>query len=178
MQGSENRFVIDPLLKRSAQADLGKNKENIKKLEQEIRALKKEHTELVQKVKDGTAAFKDLKKRLMHYKKNGIKMPASFVKKYKQFQHLQKQVEIVKNDLQEKEHMLDLLDASTLSFQDNIFDARIINRDKWIGYNEIIFKLVDPPIEIKYNPPEGSPNKIFALVEIEEGEYEIEAVEE
>ncbi len=36
--------------------------------------------------------------------------------------------------------------------------------------------LVDSHMEIKYSPQEGSPEKIFGLVEVDEGEYEIQAV--
>lgn len=66
--------------------------------------------------------------------------------------------------------------TKTASFQDNIFDARIINRDRWIGHNEIIFKLIEPPIELSFKPQEGSPDKIFAVVETDEGVFEIQAV--
>jgi hypothetical protein len=57
-------------------------------------------------------------------------------------------------------------------------DARIINRDKWIGYNEIKFKLVDPPVELVYKPMEGSKEQVFWLVELEEGEYVIRPMSE
>ena len=46
------------------------------------------------------------------------------------------------------------------------------------GHNEIIFKLVDPPIELSYKPEEGSSEKIFAIVADEEDGYKIEAVKE
>ncbi|MFA7500192.1 MAG: hypothetical protein WCY85_04220, partial [Sulfurimonas sp.] len=73
---------------------------------------------------------------------------------------------------------LNLLTNKTASFQDNISDARIINRDRWVGHNELIFRLVEPPIELSYKPQEGSPDKIFAVVETDEGIYEIQAVRE
>ncbi|MCK4974283.1 MAG: hypothetical protein KAR81_03440, partial [Sulfurimonas sp.] len=59
-----------------------------------------------------------------------------------------------------------------------IFDARIINRDRWVGHNELIFKLIDPQIELSFKPPEGSESKIFAVVETEDATYEIQAVHE
>jgi hypothetical protein len=57
-------------------------------------------------------------------------------------------------------------------------DARIVNHDKWTGYNKIVFKLVDPPIEIVYEPKEGSEDKIFGLEQDEEGEYQIKVLKE
>jgi hypothetical protein len=67
---------------------------------------------------------------------------------------------------------------ATVSFQDNILDARVINRDDWLGYNEIRFKLVDPPIELVYKPEEGSSERAFGLVELNDGTFEIQAMEE
>ncbi len=178
LQGSENTFTIDPLLKKSSQDGLNENHKQIIELEREVRALKEEVEKYTQLIKGNTAAFNDVKKRLLHYKKNGVKMPESFVKKYKQFQKMQEVLKTKKETLGVKEDQYKLLTSNISSFQDNIFDARIINRDRWVGYNELIFKLVDPPIDIIYKPAEGSQDKIFALKELEDGEYEIQAVSE
>ena len=178
LQGSENVFTIDPLVKRDSQENLNENQDDIKALKNEIKLLTKEISKYTRLIKDGTASFLDIKKRLVHYKKNGVKMPESFVKKYRQFQKMQKHLVEIKQTLEVKNDQHSLLTSKTTSFQDNIFDARIINRNRWIGHNELVFKLVDPPIEIKYSPSEGSPEKVFGLVEVDEGEYEIQAVQE
>ena len=176
--GSENIFTIDPLLSRDAQNSLEANEEQIKALEAEIEELKKDIKKYTQFIKDGMKAFLEIKKRLLHYQKNGVKMPESFVKKYKQFQNMQDKLKILKEDYKIKQEKLNLLTTRTASFQDNIFDARIINRDKWIGYNELHFKLVDPPIDVVYKPLEGSKEQVFGLVEINEGEYVIRPLNE
>ena len=178
LQGSENIFTIDPLLKKDAQAGLDKNQDNIKELEHDLAGIKKEIEKYTKLIKDGTASFLDIKKRLLHYKKSGVKMPESFVKKYKQFQNMQEHLKEIKIDSEVKTDQLNLLTTRTVSFQDNIFDARIINRGRWEGHNELKFKLVDPPLEIVFKPKEGSADRVFGLVEIDEGEYEIQAVKE
>jgi len=178
LRGSENIFIIDPLLKKDQQEGLNNNQEEIKNIEAELKDLQKEQIKYTKIIKDGTATFNNLKKRLLHYKKNGVKMPASFVEQYKKFQTYQKHLLAVKKDIELKNDRYMLLTTKTSSFQDNIFDARIINEDRWVGYNEIKFKLVDPPIEISYYPKEGTSDKIFALVEVEDGGFEIQAVKE
>ncbi len=178
LHGSENVFTIDPLLKRDDQEGVDNNPEEIKNLEIEIRSLEKEVLKYTKIIKDGTATFNDVKKRLLHYKKSGVKMPASFVKQYKKFQSYQKHLLNIQKDLEQQNGRLELLTTKTTSLQDNIFDARIINRDRWIGYNELKFKLIEPPIEVSYYPKEGSIEKIFALVEVEDGKFEIQAVDE
>ena len=178
LQGSENVFTIDPLVKKDAKAGLDTNKDNIKNLKFEIRALGKDIEKYETMIKNGTASFNDVKKRLIHFKKNGIKMPDSFVKKYKQFQKVQAHLVSLKKSYENKSDQLSLLSSNTTNFQDDIFDARIINRSHWIGHNELIFKMVKPPVEISFKPQEGSTDKVFALVEVDEGEYEIQAVDE
>jgi len=178
LQGSENIFTINPLLKKDAQAGMDENQEKIKNLEIDIKEIKKEIEKYTKLIKEGTAAFLDIKKRLLHYKKNGVKMPESFVKKYKQFQNMQEHLKEIKTEFAIKEDQLTLLTTKTVSFQDNIFDARIINRDRWVGHNELKFKLVDPEIEVVFKPQEGSDDKVFGLVEVDDGVFEIQPVEE
>ncbi|WP_455755840.1 flagellar assembly protein A [Sulfurimonas sp.] len=178
LHGSENTFIIDPLLKRSAQEGLDDNSKNIKELEIDLREIKKEIAKYTKLIKDSTASFNDVKKRLVNYKKNGIKMPESFVKKYKQFHQMREHLKNVQETYAIKEDQHKLLTSKTSSFQDDIMDARVINRDRWAGYNEIIFKLIDPRVDLTYKPPEGCPHKVFGLVELEEGDFEIQAVEE
>ncbi len=178
LQGSENIFTIDPLLKKNAKKDLDANKVKIQKLELKLKELKVELEKQTRLVKEAAPAFLEIKKRLMFYNKNGVKMPASFVKKYKQFQSMQDNLKNLKTNYGVQQDQLNLLTTRTSSFQDNILDARIINRDKWIGYNEIKFKLVDPPAELVYRPEKGSLEHVFGLVQIEEGEYMIRPMSE
>jgi len=178
LQGSENVFTIDPLVQKDKQKGLGENQDHIKELELDVKEINREVQKYAKIVKSNTAAFNDVKRRLVHYKKNGIKMPASFVSKFKQFKKIVEHLETIEKEAAVKNDKLQLLTTKTASFQDNIFDARIINRDRWVGHNEIVFKLVDPPLELMFSPPEGSPELIFAIVEAEDGEYEIQAVSE
>jgi uncharacterized protein (DUF342 family) len=173
MFGSENTFTIDPLLSRDVQNSVEDNEEKIKELEIRLRELKKEVKKYSDLIRNGTEAFLEIKKRLLHYQKNKVKMPESFVRKYKQFQRYQEQLKELKEEYAQKQEKLNLLTTRTASFQDNILDARVINHDKWVGYNEIKFKLVDPPVELVYKPLEGSDKKVFGLVELSDGEYAI-----
>ncbi len=177
LRGSENTFTIDPLLKKSTRNNLGENNNDIKDLELQIKELKTDLDLYTTQIDNGTAAFLDVKKRLLHYKKNGIKMPDSFIKKYKNFQKVQEHLKSIKENYEFKNNELDILKSKTSIFQDDIMYARIINRDKWHGYNELIFKLIDPPLDVIFKPPEGFSGKIFGLVEVSDGVFEIQALD-
>lgn len=176
--GSENIFIIDPTLESAKQEGVSETNKEIAQLKKDIAYLSKELQKLTQLIKDGTASFIDVKKRLANYKKKGIKMPASFVAQYKQFQDMQANYKELQAENKLKEEKLILLTTKRASFQESILDARIINRDRWIGFNEIRFNLIDPKMELVYKPQEGSSEKIFGVVEIEEGEYAIQALKE
>ncbi|MEK6659240.1 MAG: flagellar assembly protein A [Campylobacterota bacterium] len=176
LQGSENIFTIDPLVQKDKKEGLNENQNEINELRVSIEEIRKEIERYKKLVQDNQTAFNEVKQRLIHYKRNGIQMPSSFVAKYKQFHKVQEHLENITNEYNVKNDKLLLLTTKTASFQDNIVDARIINRDRWIGHNELIFKLIEPPVQLVYKPREGSPDKIFAVVEVEKGVFEIQAV--
>ena len=178
LQGSENTFTIDSLLKKAAKKGAEDNEDEITQLGYDIRAIDKDIERYTINIQNNKQSFLELKKRLITYKKNGVKMPESFVKKYQQFIKVEKHLEAITQEQASKQDKLTLLTTQTASFQDSIFDARIVNHDRWSGYNKLVFKLVDPPIEVTYEPPEGSPDKIFAIVQDGDGAYNIEAVKE
>jgi len=176
--GSENSFTIDPLLKKDEQEHIKEHEKEIQELEHELRDTQTEIKKYKILEKEGMPAFIEIKKRLLHYKKSGVKMPESFVKKYKQFQNMQKKLKSLVEKGETLQDKLNLLTTRTASFQDNIFDARVINHDTWKGYNEIKFKLVDPPMELVYKPMENSAEHIFKLVALEDEEYAIRSTKE
>ncbi|WP_345978487.1 flagellar assembly protein A [Sulfurimonas sp. HSL3-2] len=178
MQGSENRFVIDPLAVESVDEDVGRKENKLDELDQKIKRLKQDRDKYTEMLKKNESTFLEIKKRLMHYKKNNIKMPEAFVKQYKQFQKLQAHLDSVEKELEQQKMKKERLNVSIGTVQDDIFAARIINRDKWVGYNEIKFKLLDPPIDVVYTPIEGSFNTVYALFQTDDDEYIIKAVKE
>ena len=178
MQGSENFFTIDPLLKKSSRQGLTENDGELKELEFELKEIAEEVNKYTKLIKDGTKSFIEIKKRLLHYKKNKIKMPDSFVKKYKQFQKMQLHLEELQKKHIQKKKEYTYLSSNRGSFQDDILDARIINRSRWVGHNELKFKLVDPPMDIVYYPKDGSYDQVFGLVQDMNGNYQVQVMDE
>jgi hypothetical protein len=176
LRGSENIFTIDPLQQRKTKESFEKNKEKIKELSEDIKNIKKEIDTYEVLAKKNMPAFNEIKKKLMHYKKNQIKFPQAFVKQYKKYQAQFDRLKELKVEKKAIEEKLNLLTNQADSLQYNIFDAKVINHDKWIGYNEIRAKLIEPPIEHVYKPRENEPNLIFGVVEVEEGVFEIRPV--
>ena len=179
LKGSENRFIIDPVVLQGSQDELSKNEDQIREAKRHITEVEKEAAKYEKLVNDSAASFIDLKKRLIQYKKSGVQMPTSFVKKYKQYQQMQSHLESLKKELAERSERLELLSRRHHTFQSDIFAAKVICRDQWRGHNEIIFKMIEPEIEVSFVPPEFSTEAIYMLHEDEEhGNYYIVPVEE
>ena len=83
------------------------------------------------------------------------------------------------DELAQRDGHFEALTAKHHAFQSNIFDARVICRDRWRGHNTIVFKLIEPEIEVMIVPMENSHEEIFALYEDEEKkEFSIVSVRE
>lgn len=178
LKGSENNFIIDPVMMGN-QEELAENEEKVKEAKRHIIELEKEVEKYTELIESNEAAFIDLKKRLIHYKKNGVQMPSSFVKKYKQFQQMQTHMTKLNEELTQKNEYFKMLTVKHHAFQSNIFDARVVCHDRWRGHNTIVFKLIEPELEVMIVPMENTHEEVFALYEDEEsGEFSIVSVQE
>ena len=178
MRGSENVFVIDPLQRSKTRENFEKNKEEIEEIKSEMKRYKKSIESATIVVKKNHTVFNDIKRRLVQYKKKGIKFPEAYVKQYKLFQSQIDKLKELKESYKKLEEKLHLLSSQTDSLQYSILDARVVNRDEWKGYNEIRAKLIDPPMELVYKPREKEPFHVYGIVEDEEGNYEIKPLKE
>ena len=105
-------------------------------------------------------------------------MPTAFVQKYQQHQAFKAKIEALRVELKTKEDQYAWLSEKHTALQSEIFEARIVNHDRWKNHNEILFKLIDPPIEVLYVPTHNSEEKILGLHESEEGEFTIKVLQQ
>jgi hypothetical protein len=177
IQGGENQLIIDPMINQSDE-DLHEHADQITHIEYAIREVKKELQGYEQTWVENGPIMEDLKRKLSRYKAEGVKLPMAFVQKYQQFQLFKEKLEALRNELKTKEDQYLWLTEKHTALQAEIFNARIINHDRWHNHNEIIFKLIKPPIEVSYIPSEESEEKILGLYEDEDGEFSIKVLSE
>ena len=173
--GGENVLTIDPLLNESKDM-LGDDEQKMEEAKKELQETQKELAYYENTIKDNLEAYEGIKKKLLHYKQNGIKPPTAFVEKYQQFQYFKKKLEELREQLQIKSDISTQLGTKRASLQGDIFEARIINHDRWRNYNEVIFKLIDPPVDVTYFPKDGSDEDTLGLYEDEDGEFTIRVI--
>ncbi|MDD5717319.1 MAG: FapA family protein [Sulfuricurvum sp.] len=176
-QGGENQFTIDPMIDESAEV-LKERSIQMVQVKQSIHDIRKELEGYEKTLRDNAPAMEELKRKLANYKHNGIKMPIAFVQKYQQHLQFKEKIESIRKELHAKEDQFTWLNEKHASLQNEIFEARIINHDRWRNHNEIVFKLIDPAIEVYYVPAHNSDEKILGLSEDGEGDFSIMVLEQ
>ena len=173
--GGENVLTIDPLLNESRET-LSDETVKISEVKKLLKTTEKELVEYENTMQENASAYEDIKEKLLYYKRNSIKAPLAFVEKYQQFQRFKQKLQDLRFEYKTQLDSLALLSTHHTSLQNEIFEARIINHDRWRNYNEVIFKLIDPPIDITYFPADNSDESVLGLHEDEDGEFTIRVV--
>jgi hypothetical protein len=175
IQGGENQFIIDPMINESDE-NLHEHSDRMAQVRNSIRDIKKEVEGYERTWHENIPAMEDLKRKLAHYKANGIKMPSVFIQKYQQYQLFREKLESLRNELKTKEDQYAWLAEKHTALQAEIYEARIINHDRWHNHNEIIFKLIDPLIDVFYIPSDNSEERVLGLHQDEEGLFSIKVM--
>ena len=85
------------------------------------------------------------------------------MKKLKDFQGLVAEYNQILKSINSKQSELAALKDELVSMESIIFNAKIINRDRWTELNEIKFKLIEPPIDINYSTKENEIIRVMTL---------------
>jgi hypothetical protein len=176
LQGGENILTIDPLLNESREF-LDEEQSLMIEVKKMVDHMGKELSGYEETMMKNASAYEDIKRKLIHYKNNGIQIPLAYAQKYKQFQEFKLKLEALRKEYQDKLDYYALISARHRALQDEIFEARIINHDRWHNYNEIVFKLIDPPIDVTFFPPDNSVGGIFGLHVDDEGKFSIKVLQ-
>lgn len=173
--GGENHFIIDPLIVESPDV-LEERREKMKEIRQSIHDIQKELVKHEQTWYDNAPSMEELKRKLIQYKTNNIAAPAPFVQKYQQFQHLTEKIEAIRNEVKTKEEQYHYLLQQNALLQEEIYHARIINHDGWKNHNAIVFKLIEPSIEVEYIPHQNGDEEILGLYREPEGKFTVKVM--
>ncbi len=175
LQGGENIFTIDPLLNMSRES-LEKELSSMNEAKRMLDKSEKNLLEYEKTMKENEGSFEEIKKKLMYYKHNNIKIPIVYAQKYQQFQLFRHKFDALQEEHKSKLDRYKLMNERYIALQNEIFEARIINHGRWNNYNEIIFKLIEPDIDVTYVPLEGSDESVLGLHVDEDGEFSIKVV--
>ena len=104
-----------------------------------------------------------IKNRLVEMRQEGITPPAAFLKKLKDFQGLVTEYNQILKSINSKQMELATLKDELVGMESIIFDAKIINKDRWTELNEVKFKLIEPPVDVTYSTKENEIARVMSL---------------
>lgn len=173
VRGEENKFIIDSLFHSGFDDKKEDDETYLKKLEDELKSLQKVFKELTLKVKNNLDSCKKIKSVIIKNKNEGLEIPSTLIQKFKTCRVMQVHYKKLKEELEYKKGQYEKLDKRLSSSGPDIFDAKIIVNEPLRGFNNIIYKLNNPPREIELNTNESMRDKIFKLTEDEDGVLKI-----
>ncbi len=55
-----------------------------------------------------------------------------------------------------------------------VFDAKVVNKSVWKEFNEVKFKVVEPPVEVSHLFTDGEMSEEITIKTMEDGKYILE----
>lgn len=158
--GSENRIFATPIAISDISKESQELEEFIKHTEEKI---KKDELELAKKselIHSNISTINELKNKIIAFKSKNQKPPEAISTKLRDFLLVIKHIDDLKKELKETKEKLNSAKKRLLEINNSIFEAKIRVKAKWIGFNEIKFCFLEPPIELIYNP-KGHEKEIY-----------------
>jgi hypothetical protein len=149
VEGISNHLHIDPKAQRGFEEIVSNLEKSISDLEFNIKKHTLDLKALKKKILSDKDSVDEIKKRILEIKAQKQKPPHAMINKIKndkenklEFNKLIKLIKDMKVTQEELNHKI-------TTFNESIFDARIIVNTPWKEYNEVIFNIVEPKREIK-----------------------------
>ncbi len=173
----ENRLTIDPMAHQQTAEAIRAARETVEEIKQEMQKSKKsiEHNENY--LKKNHESFKQMQQKVMEDKKEGRPPSDSFLRMVREYLGVHKKQEALKERIEELEQEIETKRGEVAHFDEQVLEATVINESaKWMGHNEIRFRLPVLEKEYLYSVSEGERIAKLKLVESEDGDYEIMTV--
>lgn len=163
LKGDNNRLIIDVNSILDEKGDVTEHHQKMKALEEELKTLPKELEHKRNIIDSNKNSINMIKNRLVEMRQEGITPPAAFLKKLKDFQGLVTEYNQILKSINSKQMELAALKDELVGMESIIFDAKIINRDRWTELNEVKFKLIEPPVDVTYSTKENEIARVMSL---------------
>ncbi len=173
LKGEDNIFTIDPFLVKGLREqieELTKEKNRYEIARDDIR----EELQKKRKILKGSEAVaKQIRQRIQEDKEKDVKTPASYLEKIRKLKALIKSVRLLDEEVMLLNEEIERCQTELDIKQSIVFNAKVINKKDWKGYNTVAFSLITPEV-VKETTTEGKKNVIM-IKDTGDGEYTIES---
>ncbi len=169
IEGNGNKFIVDPKAQRGYEEKLKALQDEIAELERKIKSLPRELRGLKKRIESEQESIDEIKKSIQEMKKFDKTPPASMILKLRTHQERIKEFNSLVKELKDAKIHNEQLHEELKEISASAFEAKVINHSPWKEFNEVIFKLVEPPVEVSFLPKE---EEFVEVLTLEEGEEE------
>jgi hypothetical protein len=173
IEGNGNLFTIDPLAQRDFEKKHEKINKNLSTILSIVKKLPKELKQKKAKIQSQKENIDEINRTIADMKKFKKTPPAALILKLKEHQDRIKKYNSLLKELKDAKIQESSLHESLLELNTSIMSANVINKSSWREFNEVKFKLIEPPIDVSFLPKEGEVIKTLSLDSTEEGDYQI-----
>ena len=171
--GNGNIFRVDALAQRNFHQIYEELTKKYKEVEIKLSKFPKILKSKKRSIDNEKENIKEINKTLEELKKFGREPLASLVMKLKDHQKKIKEFNSLLKELKDAKLKKETLHQELVELNTSVLKAKVINNSPWKEFNEVVFKLIEPPIEISFLPKEGEITKVLTLKSSGEGEYNI-----
>ncbi|HIP60583.1 MAG TPA: DUF342 domain-containing protein [Campylobacterales bacterium] len=171
VEGTGNKFIIDAKAQRGF-------KEKVETIKAGISAVKSNMEKITKKIKQIKAKIYNEKEttikiheRIIELRAGGTKPPASLVTKMRENQNRIKEHNLLLKELKDARMENETLAEDLTNLQSSVFDAKVINNSTWREFNEVIFRIIEPPISASHLLKDGEIAHEITLKAAEDGEF-------
>ncbi len=171
VEGTGNKFIIDAKAQRGFKEkveviknDMDDIKSNMELITKKIKQMKKK----IYSEKDTTIKIQD---RILELRASGTKPPASLVAKMKENQNRIKEHNLLLKELKDARMQSETLTEDLTNLQSSVFEAKVVNNSTWREFNEVIFRIIEPPINASHLLKDGEIAHEITLDTAEDGKF-------
>ncbi len=173
VEGNGNKFIIDARVQRGYHEKNESYISEITALDSEVKKYAKEVKRYRDKIHQEDQNIKDINQKVKELKDAGVKPPAGLILKLKDHQERIKKHNSLLKELKDAKIQKTSLQELLTELNASVYEAKVINKSVWKEFNEVIYKLLDPPVEVSFLAKEGDMMETLSLQATEEGEFQV-----
>ena len=173
IEGTGNVFTIDARVQRDYHEKNEAYTAQLSELEIDVKKISKEVKKYREKIQHETQNIEEINAKVKELKASKVKPPAALVLKLQDHQvRIKKHNSLVK-ELKDVKIQKTTLQEQLSELNASVYEAKVINKSAWKEFNEVKYKLLDPPIEVSFLAKEGDIMETLTLNSNDDGEFQI-----
>ena len=176
LKGVNNKILVDFSMVKNSGEKINENLEKIKAIKEQIIKVPRQLEAKKCIIEENREPMNIIKEKMEEFRASKNSPPVTFIKKLKEYQQLVHEYNNLLRDYNDKRAEMNELKDEIQDIQDGIFNSKVINHSNWREFNEIKFKLIDPPREVTYNTRENEIARVLTIKKIETEDGDIDYV--